>query len=200
MCDKEIYRVYEKSVDCSNLERRKTTVGRFWADMRDRCIIGGRVQRLNPTYIGCEMSANFKDIQFFGEWCEVQVGFGERDASGKHWGLDKDLLKKGNKLYSEDLCVFLPHEINCFMTKRKARRGILPIGVSFKTKNGNYTATICIQGKSKHLCSTSSVEQAFAAYKIAKESYAKELAAKWQDKIDPRAYEALMNYQVEITD
>lgn len=196
----EQYRVYEKSVNCSNLARRKTVVGRFWADMRDRCIVGGRVQRLNPTYVGCELSENFKDIQFFGEWCQNQIGFNVKDTSGKLRGLDKDLLVKGNKLYSEDLCIFLPHEINCFLTKRNAKRGDLPIGVSYKKKNGNYTSVICLYGKSKHLCSTSSIEVAYLTYKAAKEVCAKELAEKWKDQIDPRAYTALMNYVVDITD
>ena len=35
---------------------------------------------------------------------------------------------------------------------------------------------------------------------IDKELYIKELAEKWKGKIDERAYEALMNYQVEIAD
>ena len=38
------------------------------------------------------------------------------------------------------------------------------------------------------------------AYKTAKEFYIKEVADKWKDKIDPRAYDALYKYQVEITD
>ena len=42
--------------------------------------------------------------------------------------------------------------------------------------------------------------EAFNAYKTAKEIYIKELANKWEGKIDIRAYEALMNYAVEITD
>jgi oligoribonuclease (3'-5' exoribonuclease) len=42
--------------------------------------------------------------------------------------------------------------------------------------------------------------EAFLAYKHAKEAYIKELANKWKDQIDPRVYDALMNYQVEITD
>ena len=36
--------------------------------------------------------------------------------------------------------------------------------------------------------------------KQAKESFVKEQANKWKGKIDDRAYNALMNYQVEIDD
>ena len=40
----------------------------------------------------------------------------------------------------------------------------------------------------------------FNAYKQAKEAFVKEQASKWKSKIDERAYNALMNYEVEITD
>ena len=42
--------------------------------------------------------------------------------------------------------------------------------------------------------------EAFNAYKTAKEIYIKELANKWDGKIDDRAYNALMNYTVDIDD
>ena len=42
--------------------------------------------------------------------------------------------------------------------------------------------------------------EAFRAYKVAKESFVKEQAEKYKSQIDPRAYNALMNYTVEITD
>ena len=38
------------------------------------------------------------------------------------------------------------------------------------------------------------------AYKQPKEDYIKEVANKWKDQIDPRVYDALMKYEVEITD
>ena len=56
------------------------------------------------------------------------------------------------------------------------------------------------KGGSKWLGLFKTEIEAFKAYKEAKESYLKELAEKWKDKIDIRAYEALMNYTVEITD
>ena len=42
--------------------------------------------------------------------------------------------------------------------------------------------------------------EAFNAYKEAKENHLRELANKWNGKIDERAYQALINYTVEITD
>ena len=42
--------------------------------------------------------------------------------------------------------------------------------------------------------------EAFNAYKEAKESFIKEQANKWKSQIDERAYQALINYTVEITD
>ena len=53
---------------------------------------------------------------------------------------------------------------------------------------------------SEHLGLFNTELEAFKAYKTAKESFIKEQAEKWKSQIDPRAYEALMNYQVEIND
>lgn len=43
-------------------------------------------------------------------------------------------------------------------------------------------------------------ELAFQAYKQAKEAFIKQQAEKWKDRIDIRAYEALLRYEVLITD
>lgn len=39
--------------------------------------------------------------------------------------------------------------------------------------------------------------QAIEIHKTAKEQYIKEVADKWKDKIDPRVYEALINYNYD---
>ena len=56
------------------------------------------------------------------------------------------------------------------------------------------------KGKQEHLGYYSTEIEAFNAYKQAKESFVKEQANKWKDQIDPRAYKALMSYEVGIDD
>ena len=56
------------------------------------------------------------------------------------------------------------------------------------------------KGKPEYLGLFKTEIEAFNVYKKAKEVFVKEQAEKYKSQIDPRAYEALMNYQVEITD
>ena len=55
-------------------------------------------------------------------------------------------------------------------------------------------------GYQKHLGSFNSEIEAFNAYKTSKGSYIKELAEKYKHQIDERAYQVLLDYQVEIDD
>jgi hypothetical protein len=43
-------------------------------------------------------------------------------------------------------------------------------------------------------------EQAFLAYKTFKEFYIKQVAEQYKSQIDPRAYKALLEYEVNIED
>ena len=43
-------------------------------------------------------------------------------------------------------------------------------------------------------------EEAFQAYKTAKEAYIKEVAERWKGKIDDKVYQALLEWKIEITD
>ena len=56
------------------------------------------------------------------------------------------------------------------------------------------------KGKQEYLGSFNTETEAFNAYKKAKEYFIKEQAEKWKDKIDIRAYNALMNYEVSVDD
>jgi len=164
----------------------------LWNDLLKRCY-SHSVQRNHPTYLGCSASENFKSYSYFYEWCQNQIGFGQ-----ENYHLDKDLLFKGNKLYSEDTCLFLPSSLNLLLLTSKKRRGLLPLGVSLQ---GNRFKSDCrTEAPNSHIGYFDTPEEAFQAYKQAKENYVKTQAEKWKALIDPRAYAALMAYEVSIAD
>ena len=179
----------------STINGVKTKEYMLWQSMLKRCY-SDVYKKKRPTYIGCEVSENFKSYEYFYEWCHKQIGFGNEG-----WQLDKDLLIKGNKVYSESTCVFIPTEINSVLIKSTASRGKHLIGVCWHNTNKAFKAQVGKnKGKSKCLGCYSTEIEAFKAYKEAKENYLKELDKKWKDKIDDRAYNALMSYEVNIDD
>ena len=171
----------------------------LWADMLLRCT--NKVLRKRPTYEGVTCSENFKSYTFFYEWCNQQKGFNEKDKNSRKWSLDKDLLIRGNKCYSEDVCVFVPNRVNNLVTKRNASRGDWPIGV-YWCKNRKKFRSKCNNGSGKQKCLGyfNTPQEAFQAYKTYKEALIKEVANEYKEQLDSRVYEALMNYEVNEND
>lgn len=144
-------------------------------------------QNNQTTYIGCTVDERWHNFQVFAKWYEKNYVEG--------WHLDKDILQKGNKIYSPETCCFVPQEVNCLLTKTNAKRGEYPIGVRVNIK-GFFVARV----NSRHVGTFITVEEAFQAYKTAKERCIKEVADKWKELITEECYQALNNYKVEITD
>ena len=183
----------------SKISGRNTKEYVLWQSMLQRCY-SDAYKKKYQTYEGCEVSDNFKSFEYFYEWCNEQIGF-NNDGNGNPFHLDKDLLIKGNKVYSESTCVFLPQEINSLLVKCTASRGKHLIGVSWNNASKAFVAQVNKnKGKRENLGYFKTETEAFNAYKVAKESFIKEQANKWKGQIDDRAYNALMNYTVEITD
>ena len=160
-----------------------------WMCMLNRCY-GATHTKKNSPYKDCSVSENFKYYPYFKEWCNKQIGFGN-----KGWALDKDILVKGNRVYSEDTCCLVPAEINSLLT-RYTKESDTCKGVYYNKKLGKFSAHLL--GKYIGLFTTEL--EAFQVYKQAKEAYIKEVANKWKDRIDNRVYEALMNWGVSIDD
>ena len=179
----------------STINGRNTKEYEMWCSMLKRCY-NDTYQKKNPTYEGCKVSDKFKSYEYFYEWCHKQIGFGNEG-----WQLDKDLLIKGNKIYSENTCVFIPREINSLLVKSAASRGEYLIGVCWCKRDKAFIARVRKnKGRSEYLGLFNTEIEAFNSYKTAKEAFVKGQANKYKSQIDPRAYNALMNYQVEITD
>ena len=170
---------------------RHTKEYALWNSLLKRCY-STQVHKTHPSYIGCSVSENFKNYSYFRDWCQTQIGFGQK---GFH--LDKDLISKHNKVYSEDTCLFLPSQLNILLISNKACRGELPIGVYLN--QGKFRVK-CSTGTPQHIGYFDTHEEAFQAYKQVKEAFIKTQAEKWKALIDPRAFAALMAYEVSITD
>ena len=166
-----------------------------WCRILIRCY--SEAQRYKHlSYEGCTVSDYFLTFTNFEDWYYKQ-----KNWDNPYFVLDKDLLcGKGSKNYSEDTCVFIPQEINSLLTTTKASRGLHPIGVSYSKNSKRYESRICRNNKEVFIGSFETPQEAFYTYKHLRESYLKEKALQWKDLIDPRAYEALMAWEINIDD
>ena len=107
------------------------------------------------------------------------------------------MLFVDNKTYSETACVFVPNEINVFFNENSNARGEYPVGVCFDKANCKFVAHCTVNSKQQYLGLFSTPQEAFAVYKPFKENLCKQLALKWQHEIDPRVFNAMMNWEVK---
>ena len=170
-----------------------------WYRMLERCY-DPKYQEKHTTYKGCKVEDYLLNFQHMAEW--INKNYYEIPDERMH--LDKDILCKGNKIYSRDKCIFVPEGINKLFTKCDNARGENPIGVSL-TSSGNYQAYCNDKnGKGVTLGTYSTKEEAFYKYKEYKEKVIKEVIDSYEGKIPEPFYSklktAMYNYEVEIDD
>lgn len=172
-----------------------------WYHVLNRCYDSISKEKY-PTYKDVTCCKEWLLYENFYEWLHEQENF-EKWINLNRSAIDKDILIKGNKIYSPDTCCLVPYHVNGLFCKSNATRGELPIGVRL-TKNKYYTAECCVNNNSHRifLGNYDTPEEAFQSYKIYKENLIKQIAQEEYNKgtITKRCYEAMMNYQVEITD
>jgi len=161
-----------------------------WKSMLARCYDKkSQLNSKNTSYINCSVSKDWLCFQIFAKWFE------ENHVDG--WQIDKDILFKGNKIYSSETCIFVPAELNIafssIVKKRNSTIGIINYGEKFKSE-------IRCNNVRKYLGTFNTKEEAFESYKNEKENYIKELADKWNNLISEKTYKAMYNYKIEITD
>lgn len=152
-----------------------------WHAMLQRCYTDDF-----PAYANVVVSEDWWNYSNFLDWMSCQ-----RQARNHGWEIDKDLL--GGMMYSKETCVLVPKEINLLLAKPAARD--LPTGVK-KLGTNKFEARISYGGKLNRLIGVYMNEHdAGNAYKEMKEMQVKELAEKWKDCLDTRAYEAIKNWK-----
>lgn len=182
------------------INKKKTKEYETWRNMLSRCF-GRKIRERQPAYKEVSCCEEWLNYEKFYEWLHNQENF-DKWYVNERWAVDKDIILKGNKIYSPSTCCLVPQNVNGLFTKRDADRGKLPIGVK---KNGKYFEANCknsITGEHKFLGTYKTETEAFAAYKAYKESLIKKIAnIEFENKnIISKCYEAMMKYEVEITD
>lgn len=172
-----------------NGKQHYTKSGIVWNNIRIRCLAGGAVQIKRPTYIGCVMSENFSDYQYFVEWHQNQIGFG---VDG--YDIDKDILFSNNKIYSEMACVLVPSGLNSFFCESATWADKYPRGVTFYKSRNKFRARICIDNVSCLLGYFDTIDDASNAYSEAKRNEANRWVLRLESgefPIDARVIEAI---------
>ncbi len=171
-----------------------------WCNMLMRCF-DNKLKEKRPTYKGvtcCDRWLCFANFLEDFETLKQEYNWGEDEKLN----LDKDILHKGNKIYSLENCVLVPDYINLLFIKKDAIRGDYPIGVCYDKRNKKYKAQCNINGKLKGLGYFITPLEAFNAYKIAKENEIKRVAEDCVSKgfitKNSRLYNSMMGYQIKI--
>lgn len=174
-----------------------------WIDMLKRCHLGKSGAKKYTAYKDVYVCEEWLFFDTFYTWITSQSNYTCWNTT-PDWAIDKDILIKGNKIYSPDTCCLVPKNINNLFTKNEDRRGNYPIGVTYNKKNNNFRAQ-CSQNDGTgqiQLGSYDNFIDAFYAYKKYKEKLIKNIAQEEykQNRITKECYDAMMNYEVEITD
>lgn len=173
---------------------------RVWHSMLTRCYDENYYNKYQ-TYTDCKVIDEWLNFQNFAKWFYENY----YEIENEKMCLDKDILYKGNKIYSPDTCVFVPEKINMLFTRNNKNRGKYPIGV-YNKGSEKFVAQCSVYNYKTNkkeynfLGYYETPEQAFGAYKEFKEKNIKDVANYYKEQIPSKLYDALYNYEVEIND
>lgn len=174
---------YKTSIDGNH-----TKYYTMWKNMFQRCYSESYHLR-TPTYIGCEICEEWLNFQNFAKWFE--------DNYIEGYVLDKDLLSKGNKIYSPDNCCFIPSEINSIIAGYTNRNKDLPLGVQKCKKSKKYITSLTLNYKSTHHGRYETIEEASNAIIKVKNLHIKNMLILYKDNLNEKILNAIQNYIID---
>lgn len=176
----------------------------LWKAMLDRCF-NEKYKIKEPTYKDVTCCEEWLYYENFYEWLHSQENF-DKCQDEEILSLDKDILVKHNKTYSPTTCLLVPKNVNSLFMNQNRKRGRFPIGVGYYDKYNKYRAYVSMRNLGKYFPKTigyyDTPEKAFNAYKKYKENIIKRIAQEEYSKnnITKQCYDAMMKYEIEITD
>lgn len=182
---------------------KHTKVYECWSSLLERCYDAYKLNK-EPTYIDYYVCDEWLNFQNFAKW--YYQNYYEIENQKMH--LDKDILCKGNKIYSPKTCIFVPQRINNLFVNQMRQRGQYPIGVKYHSRDNVLEVSCSILEKESNKRKNIYLGrfpldkpfQAFTTYKNFKENYIKQVADEYKKLIPSKLYEAMYNYKIEIND
>jgi len=153
----------------AKIEGKHNPVYSVWCNILRRCY--HQLDIMYPYYgeRGVRVAEDWHNFQNFAGWYLLNHKQG--------YDIDKDLRVRDCKIYSEDTCWFIPKRINCAINSNiKVKLDNLPNGVHRNARGKPYYSSLCIDGVKRRLGSFNTADEAFLAYKTAKEDYLKRIA------------------------
>jgi hypothetical protein len=175
-----------------------------WRQMLGRCFVEETKEKAT-TYVSASCCDDWLNYEVFYEWIHSQENFKTLEENND-WFIDKDIIKKGNKMYCPDYCCLVPQRVNNLFTKREKLRGLYPIGVTKDKRCISSYRALCSNvdepKKRVNIGTYHTISEAFDAYKKYKEDLIKQIAHNEHKigRITQRCFEAMIGYKVEITD
>lgn len=154
-----------------------------WSDMLQR-VYDPRVQVKKPFYMGSTVDARWHNFQVFADW------YSNNPFNYPDYQIDKDILIRGNKVYSPETCCLVPNVINTQfrdMSSYMVDNG-LPVGVYPSANGKRYRA---IHGPVK-LGTHDTIERAREVYLNYRRRYLYELARQYLNRVDIRVIYTLL--------
>lgn len=159
-----------------------------WNSMMARCY-GRLFQESNPTYVGCSVHPDWHNFQNFADW------YVNQEFYGLGYELDKDLLCKGNKVYSAETCCLVPRQLNTLLNTKKRGKNGLPVGVHKEVGSGRFRASYAKYGKAKYLGVFLTAGEARKEYLIAKREHIKSVVSDWEGLVDKRVLKKILEWE-----
>lgn len=162
-----------------------------WCNMLRR-VYDEKYLKVRPTYLKCSVTDEWLWFSKFSRDVRNMKCF-DKILESSGWCLDKDIIGDGT-LYSKDTCCIVPQEVNNFLLDNRSSMGKYPTGVKFNKSKGKFEANVNRWGTRKYLGTFTDVSEALLIYQKAKREYAIELSRKWENILDERVLNFLINF------
>lgn len=160
-----------------------------WKDMLARAYCPKFLAK-RPSYAGVTVCDEWSDFSCFVEWYDNTP-----NAGRKGFDLDKDITAPGVREYNPNTASFIPHAVNSLFvgSSRRASGDGLPAGV-YQNRKG-YKALITRYGNLEHLGTFKTIDEAFAAYKSAREYYVLNVAKQHAKDLSDKTLNSLLSFK-----